>query len=332
MKHGLLITLMLTCLQAEVFSQAAPVQNFGVYPRAYTSRKSFWTEINFGGTISKDKRWQYQMDYQCRRASDADFVQGGQTGNIFKESQQQVFRPWIHYWLVPGAFRLSLSPIGYWVTWTPSGESDLYPTSQGDVHGQTTFPEFRITPQITSIHNLGRVQFIQRFRYEFRFVGERTKADQNISDFSKGFNFEPTNIEDQSAAKGWFGQNHLGRLRWQTRLQVPLNNPTIKDKTWYINTWDELFLQLGHHTKNLKVLNQNRFVALLGYRFNGDKPIKIEGGITYQTIMHYNMDTPQGDPTASYQGNNIENNTAFTIYVIFDEFHKFFKKGEESGS
>jgi hypothetical protein len=321
-----IVTLLLSSAFTSVLSQAVPAQNFGVYPRAYTARKSFWTEFNIAGSISKDKRWQYQMDYQYRRAADADFVQGGTSSNIFKEAQQQVFRPWIHYWVVPGAFRVSLCPVGYWITWTPAAESDVYPTKEGNVGGQTAYPEFRIVPQITTIHNLGRVQFIQRFRYEFRFVGERVRADGNLSDFSKGFNFHPTNIEDQTAAKGWYGQNHLGRLRWQARLQVPLNHQTVTDKTWYINTWDELFLQVGNHTKNLKVLNQNRFVALLGYRFNGNKPIKIEGGITFQTLMSYNQDVPQSNPSVSYQGNNVENNTAFSIFVIFDEFHKLFSK------
>jgi hypothetical protein len=126
-----------------------------------------------------------------------------------------------------------------------------------------------------------------------------------------------------------FSKNHFSRLRWQTRLQIPLNNKTVTDKTWYINTWDELFLSFGHHVKNNKILNQNRFVALLGYRFNGSKPIKIEGGITYQSILQYNMDIPQTNQSVSYQNSNIENNTAFTIYVIFDEFHKLFQKKSE---
>jgi hypothetical protein len=313
---------------SKVFPQAIPAQNFGVHPRAYTERKSFWTEFNLSGSISNNNRWQYQIDYQYRRAADASFVQGGSSANIFNEPQQQVFRPWIHYWLIKDVFRLSLSPLGYWITWTPAAESAMFPTQVGDTSGQTVYPEFRITPQVTSIHTLGRVQFIQRFRYEFRFVGERKPASNNLSDFGKGYNFAPTNIEDQSAAKDWYGNNHLGRLRWQTRLQIPLNNSTVKDKTWYINTWDELFLSLGHHTKNNKILNQNRLVALLGYRFNGDVPIKIEGGVTFQTILQYNLDVPQSNPTVSYQSNNIENNTAFTIYVIFDQFHKLFKKSK----
>ncbi|MEO7990560.1 MAG: DUF2490 domain-containing protein [Chryseolinea sp.] len=313
------------------FSQIAPtpVQNFGSSPRSYTERKSFWTEFNIGGSISKDKRWQYQLDYQYRRAADASYIQGGSHGNIFKEGYQQVFRPWIHYWAVPGAVRLSLSPIGYWVTWTPGEETELYPNKDGKTTGQSVFPEFRICPQVTTTHNIGRVQFIQRYRYEFRFLGERRAADNNLSDFGKGFNFAPTNLSDQTTANGWYGNNHLGRLRIQTRLQMPLNKPKMGDKTLYANVWNELFIATGHHVPNAKLLNQNRFVAMLGYRFNGDVPIKIEGGITLQTLFAYNMNTPPTNPNVTYLKNNVENNTAFTVYVIFDEFHKLFARKEK---
>ena len=82
--------------------------------------------------------------------------------------------------------------------------------------------------------------------------------------------------------------------------------------------------------KNDKLLNQNRFVAMLGYRFNGDAPIKIEAGITLQTLYQYNIDTPPTNPDVTYQKANVENNTAFTIYVIFDEFHKLFMKKKET--
>ncbi|HEY8937592.1 MAG TPA: DUF2490 domain-containing protein [Cyclobacteriaceae bacterium] len=309
-------------------------QNFNTSPRDYVSRKSFWTEFNLSGSLSKNGRWQYQMDYQYRRAADASFIKGGDHANIFKEMQQQVFRPWIHYWAVPGAVRLSLSPIGYWITWTPDEEIAIYPNKDGvakthedgTTTGQSVFPEFRICPQVTTYHNIGRFQFIQRYRYEFRFIGERRAADNNSSDFNKGYNFAPTDVGDQSVAKGWYGHNHAGRIRLQTRLQVPLNHAKMTDKTVYINMWNELFVSTGKTVKNEKLLNQNRFVAMLGYRFNGSVPIKIEGGITYQSNFQYNIGTFRG---VDYSKANVENNTAFTVYVIFDEFHKLFQKNKE---
>ena len=311
------------------FSSAqVPVQNFGSEPRAYTQRKSFWTEFNISGTISKNKRWQYQLDYQYRRMSDANYIQGGQTGNIFKDPYQQVFRPWIHYWLIPGVLRFSLSPIGYWVTWTPSEETSLFPNKDGVTTGQSVFPEFRICPQITTQQYFGRVLFVNRFRYEFRYLGERSAASNTLADWGKGFNFAPTDVGDQSASQGWYGNNHLQRLRIQTRFQIPINRKTVTEKTIYLNIWNELFLQTGPHVKNNKLLNQNRFVALTGYRFKGSVPIKIEAGITYQTLFFYNIDSPPTSPAVTYQGANVENNLAYTIYIVVDEFHKLFGKKE----
>jgi hypothetical protein len=313
------------------FSQAptpTPVQNFGTSPRAYVDRKSFWSEFNFNGSITKDGRWQYQIDYQYRRAADASYVQGGDHSNIFKEPYQQVLRPWIHYWVVPGAIRFSLSPLGYWITYTPSGEAALYSNKDGKTTGQSVYPEFRICPQITTQQTVGRFQFVQRYRYEFRFTGQRRAADNNFSDFDKGYYFAPTALGNQSS--NYYGNNHAGRLRVQTRMQVPLNHAKMIDKTVYLNVWDELFIGTGKHVSNGKLLNQNRVVALLGYRFNGSVPIKIEGGVTFQTVFLYNASTPlASDPNVTYKGNNVENNTAYTIYIIFDEFHKLFKKKDK---
>src|SRR5690242_10642652 len=118
MKKTITILLFVICSHF-TFAQLTPSQ---LPTRNYTTRKSFWTELNIGGAISKDSRWQYQIDYQYRRAADASYIQGGSTGNIFKDPYQQVFRPWVHYWVKPGAIRFSLSPLGYWITWTPSEE------------------------------------------------------------------------------------------------------------------------------------------------------------------------------------------------------------------
>jgi hypothetical protein len=310
-------------------AQAVPVQNFVNDPRSYTHRKSFWTEFNLGGSISRDKRWQYQIDYQYRRMADASYIQGGNTGNIFKEPYQQVFRPWIHFWLIPGALRFSLSPIGYWVTWTPSAETSYYPNKQGITTGQSVFPEFRICPQVTTFQNFGRVLFVNRFRYEFRYLGERNAASNDLSDFGKGFNFDPTDVGNQSASLGWYGNNRQGRLRIQTRVQVPLTKKTVTQNTLYVNVWNELFLSVGPHVKNTRIVNQNRLVGLIGYQFKSKVPIKIEAGATYQTQFYFNMDSPPTNASITYQNNNIENNLAYTVYIICDEFHKLFKKREK---
>ncbi|MBI1770509.1 MAG: DUF2490 domain-containing protein [Bacteroidetes bacterium] len=325
----LIFVLTALAITSSMAQTASPVQNFGTEPRAFVHRQSFWTEFNFGGTISKNQRWQYQMDYQYRRGSDVSFIQGG-SSSPFKEIQQQVFRPWVHYWAVPKVVRFSLSPVGFWVTWNPKEETSIYYNKDQVLTGQSVFPEFRICPQVTLFQNIGRVQFVNRFRYEFRFLGQRRAADNSLSDFGKGFDFAPTDIADQSS--NFYGNNHIGRIRWQTRLQIPLGKgkTKVENNTWYINTWNELFLATGPRVGNNKLLNQNRFVAMVGYKLKSAVPIKIEAGITYQTLFQYNIGTLPNDPSITYAKNNVENNVAYSIYVIFDEFHQFFKKKKVS--
>src|SRR6476620_9837790 len=223
--------------------------------RNYTTRKSFWTELNVSGPISKDSRWQYQIDYQYRRAADANYIEGGNTANIFKDPLQQVFRPWVHYWIKPGAIRFSLSPLGYWITWTPPEEGSVYTTknpvldeqgnpvvingkTQYQDQGQTVFPEFRVCPQVTMVQNIGRLQLTQRYRYEFRWLGQRAASNGGFDDFEQGYNFKPNGVA---------GANHAGRMRLQVRAQLPLNKPKIEQNTVYLNAWDELFVSTGKY-------------------------------------------------------------------------------------
>lgn len=296
-----------------------PSQNFSQHPRAYTHRNSFWSEINAFGNITADKKWQYQIDYQYRRMADASYIQGGNHGNIFKDPYQQVVRPWIHYWIKPGAIRFSLSPIGYWITWTPSQEGQVYKTEDGNV-GRTVFPEFRVCPQVTFQQTYGRFQFVNRYRYEFRWVGNREKSSGFFNDLDEGFSFYPNAIGQGH------GSNHLGRFRWQIRGQVLLNKAKMEKNTIYLNMWNELFIGVGKHIDFMKMLNQNRTVALIGWRLPTGIPIRVEAGVTYQAAYLYNIGTPPTQPNVTYQKQNVELNTAYTIYVIIDDFHTIFKK------
>lgn len=268
-------------------------------------RYSFWEETNFFGHLTADKKWQYQVDYQYRRMSDASTINGGQHYNIFKDPYQQVLRPWIHYWIKPGAIRFSLSPLGYWATWLPPQEPQSTPEGKSAVGQRVFFPEFRVCPQVTLVQKFGRFEVIQRYRYEFRWLGQKTQVAGDISDFGDGYNFGPN---------GAYGSNHAGRIRYQLRCQFPLNNAKIEKKTFYVNAWNELFLAVGKNTPVNRIFNQNRLIALLGYKFNTEYPIRVEAGVTYQALFQYSAGAV-----------NVENNTALTVYLIFDEFHTLFK-------
>lgn len=269
----------------------------------------FWYEGNFSGPIGKSKKWQYQVDHQYRRNSDFNYTANGDYNNIFKNPYQHVLRPWIHYWIVPGQLRFSLSPIGFWETWTST------PTlvEGGSTVNRAVFPEFRICPQITTSQSFGRVQFVTRWRYEFRFIGEKSASSSFFEDMGQGYDFTPA---------GKYGSDQAGRLRCQVRMQIPLNKPKIEKNTLYLNTWDELFLGAAHVANN-RMLNQNRLVGLLGYKLNSDYPVKIEAGLTYAMSWVY-KNSPSGAPAAYFLRNN-----AFTVYLIFDDFHAFMKKKEK---
>ena len=310
-----------------------PPQNLTTHPRAFDHRNSFWEETNINGSITKDKKWQYQIDYQYRRMDDASYVQGGNHTDIFKDRYQRVVRPWIHYWVIPGALRLSLSPVGYWATWTPPGEGSIYPTSVNQKSstnvGQTFYPEIRTCPQVTFVNTSGRFTFTNRLRYEFRWIGSRTAAKSNgiqdVTNFNGGaYDFEQF---------GPNGSGHKGRIRYQARMQVLLTSKTMQKNTIYLNVWDEFFLGVGREIGYNANMDQNRTVALIGWKVPCDFPIRLEAGVTYQQVFNGSAAGKISTPTNQVKApastvnvdHNVELNTAYTLYVIFDEFHTIFK-------
>lgn len=58
--------------------------------RVNSNRNSFWFEANLNGTISgytdSSTKFQYLLDLQYRRMSDANYIVDGQKANIFADS------------------------------------------------------------------------------------------------------------------------------------------------------------------------------------------------------------------------------------------------------
>jgi len=331
MKRILLTQLFVLTLFFGAKAQTLPAQSSTNHPRAYDTRASFWNEENIQGSITKDKRWQYQLDIQYRRMADASNIPGGDHNNIFKNPYQQVYRPWIHYWVVPGAIRLSLCPVGYWSTWTAPDEGSVYSTSTNNkaVSGVKTYErEFRTCPQITFVNTYGRFQFFNRIRYEFRWQGTRVAAGKN--DFHDTFDFNNGSMDFNTNTPGGatYGAGHKGRIRIQTRMQVLLTSKTMQKNTIYLNAWNELFIGVGRHVGYNGNLDQNRMVALIGWKVPCEYSIRIEAGVTYQTVFNSGSATKYAVAAPAGQTNTTKNNelnTAYTVYVIFDEFHTLFK-------
>lgn len=264
------------------------------------SRNSFWTETVFNGAIKN--KWKWQLDYQYRRSSDASYVPDA-SGNLFKNSFAHVYRPWIHYQLNQDV-RLSLSPIGFWESWSAASESG----------GQRKIePEFRICPQITLTNKIGRVTFDQRYRYEFRMFGTKV-VDTRSSEFGYGQGME------------FHDAGRKMRMRLFTRFLIPLNNKKLEANTFYLVGWNELFLGVGKNTADNKIWDQNRSFLLVGYKPAMNFPMRFELG--YGRIYSNKFSSSVSNGQIVQTVNRIEQNNILQVYVIFENFNKLFAKKE----
>lgn len=170
--------------------------------------------------------------------------------NIIANWQQSLLRVGVNYNLNPRV----LFRVGYaWIETFPYGE---YP-----INGLgRDFSEHRIFEMVQLSHKEGIVDFSHRFMLEQRFVGRYSSVNETT--------------EDEFPL--------LNRLRYMIRLQVPLKGKEIKDKTPYVAVYDEIFVGFGENV-NANIFDQNRFGALLGYRFN--KNVRIEAGYINQILQ-----------------------------------------------
>ncbi len=109
--------------------------------------------------------------------------------------------------------------------------------------------EHRIYQQFITRQNFNRVYIQHRYRFEQRFVE---------SDFKL-------------------------RFRYFLAFNVPLNNPTMEDKTFYGSAYNEIFL----NTKD-NVFDRNRLYLGMGYRLN--KTFRFELGYMNQFFSNGDRD------------------------------------------
>lgn len=123
------------------------------------------------------------------------------------------------------------------------------------------FTEHRVFEMVQLAHREGIVDLSHRFMLEQRFVGRYSNASLSH--------------EDEFPLQN--------RIRYMFRLQIPLKEKEVKDKTPYVAMYNEVFIGFGKNV-NANVFDQNRIGILLGYRFN--KSIRIEGGYLNQTLQY----------------------------------------------
>lgn len=126
------------------------------------------------------------------------------------------------------------------------------------------------------LNNLGR-QFTEHRAWQMLNLSDKIKSFE----LSHRFMLEQrwigrySNAQVQKEDQFIFGN----RFRYMLRVQVPLKGNTMADNTPYFAVYDELLIGFGKNV-NENVFDQNRFGALLGYRFSSKT--RIEGGYLNQ--------------------------------------------------
>ena len=111
--------------------------------------------------------------------------------------------------------------------------------------------------------NIGRLNMMHRYRIEERFI--QKKAIDAV---------EGNYVND--------GIKYANRFRYWYNLNVPINKPTMQEKTWYLNGWNEVFIDLEPGPV-YNLLNQNRIGANVGYQWR--KGFNLQAGYMNQLLV-----------------------------------------------
>jgi hypothetical protein len=167
------------------------------------------------------------------------------------EWQQGLFRVGVNYQYNPRV----LFRTGY-------AHAETYPYGEIPLNGfGKQFTEHRTYQMVQLTQKEGILDISHRFMLEQRWVGKYSNA----------------NLEKEDQFPLWH------RMRYMTRLQMPLNRKEMADKTLYAALYDEVLIGFGKNV-NANIFDQNRIGALLGYRIN--KNIRIEAGYINQTVQY----------------------------------------------
>jgi hypothetical protein len=141
-------------------------------------------------------------------------------------------------------------------------------------------PEHRPWEQVNVRHFEGPFEFQHRFRLEQRFLG----------------NFEATPNQPEG------GSDYQNRVRYRCLITLPLEGERVKAGTWFVNAYDELFINFGE-TVGYNVFDQNRLGANIGYQF---LPLaNVQLGFMNQTIQKAN-------------GYQLESNNTLMVFLFYN--------------
>lgn len=159
----------------------------------------------------------------------------------FTNWQQSLMRLGVDYYVSP---TLSATAGYGWIITFPYGDQPI----------GHQFNENRIWEQVNMKTKFGRFEVQHRYRLEQRFLENWVKG-------SDGFYTKSDNLFRQ-------------RIRYRAMVLVPLSKKEMSDNTLFLNLNDEPFIGFGKGIgKN--ILDQNRFNAALGWRFNKDFNVQV---------------------------------------------------------
>lgn len=134
----------------------------------------------------------------------------------------------------------------------------------GKFAAKSDFPENRIWQQIQIKNQTGKIEIMNRYRLEQRFIYLPVLNSDNIS-------YSPSNTT-----------TYQNRIRLMTRVSVPFKGNKIQDKSFYFSLYDEVFLNFGKNLQ-LNYIDQNRAYLALGYKI--PKLGRLEIGYMNQLII-----------------------------------------------
>jgi len=234
MKKIHLLILFNVFLNQTLFSQFVTPTN---EVRQYTTNFNGW--YMYIGDHKVSKKWGVHLEAQFRRF------------DLLPKNQQLLLRTGLNYYFDP----LTFATLGYCFVKT-------YP--YGEFAVKTDFPEHRIWQQIQFKSQLGKIEVVNRYRLEqrFMFLPELNKTTQSYEVSNKA--------------------TYQNRMRLMTRLSIPLKGKTIEDKRFFVSVYDEVFLNFGKNV-GLNYIDQNRAYIALGYKL--PKLGRLEIGYLNQLVV-----------------------------------------------
>lgn len=166
------------------------------------------------------------------------------------DPQQLLLRTGINYHLNAQAFLTA----GYCFV-------ETYP--YGGFPVKARYPEHRFWEQLQIRSTLNRFEWISRFRLEQRYS-----------------NLPVLNTTSAIYEPGDAVYTH--RFRLMNRFSLPLNGTSIRDHSFYLTAYDEIFINAGKEA-GVNVFDQNRLYGAIGYKI--PHLGRLEAGYLEQTII-----------------------------------------------